>query len=126
MSGPRTCGGSYSGQGDGQLPGSGGQPGDRQGGQTSADGRGTGTGSRSNRSRRGSSRATTAMAGSDGPRHSDTIDSIDPSGREKTVNFANCVSPPSPHDPGTNFAVSLVQNFESLQILNLNFTVKYL
>ena len=114
MSGPRTCGGSYSGPGDGQLPGSGGQPSDRQAGQTSADGRGTGTGSRSNRSRRGSSRATTAMAGSDGPRHSDTIDSIDPSGREKTVNFANCVSPPSPHDPGTIiFGIRMIVNYQS-------------
>ena len=112
MSGPRTCGGSYSGPGDGQLPGSGGQPGDRQVGQTSADGRGTGTGSRSNRSRRGSSRATTAMAGSDGPRHSDTIDSIDPSGREKTVNFANCVSPPSPHDPG-KFITRIIKIFKN-------------
>ncbi len=29
----------------------------------------------------------------------DSIDVID-SSKEKTVNFANCVSPPSPHDPG--------------------------
>ena len=49
---------------------------------------GTGT-TRSNRSRRGSSRIG-----------ADSIDTlIDPS-KEKTVNFANCVSPPSPHDPG--------------------------
>ena len=46
----------------------------------------TGTGSRSNRSRRGSSRA-------------DAIEAI-MDAKEKTVNFANCVSPPSPHDPG--------------------------
>ena len=59
-------------------------------------GTGTGTGSRSNRSRRGSSRATTALGGTLGP---DSIDIIDP-GKEKTVNFANCVSPPSPHNPG--------------------------
>ena len=41
------------------------------------------------------------MAG-DGSRGSgeNAIDIIDPSGKEKTVNFANCVSPPSPHDPG--------------------------
>ena len=50
-----------------------------------------GTGSRSNRSRRGSSRIER--------READTIDMMDPS-KEKTVNFANCVSPPSPHDPG--------------------------
>ena len=48
----------------------------------------TGTGNRSNRSRRSS-----RIGGQD------SIDIIDPS-KEKTVNFANCVSPPSPHDPG--------------------------
>ena len=49
----------------------------------------TGT-NRSNRSRRSS------RIGGPGQ---DSIDIIDPS-KEKTVNFANCVSPPSPHDPG--------------------------
>ena len=44
----------------------------------------TGTGSRSNRSRRGSSRQT-----------ADSVDYVDGSSKEKTVNFANCVSPPS-------------------------------
>ena len=49
----------------------------------------TGTG-RSSRSRRGSSRAHPGA---------DAIDIMD-TGKEKTVNFANCVSPPSPNDPG--------------------------
>lgn len=55
----------------------------------------TGTGNRSNRSRRGSSRGTNGPI----PGGPDSIDIIDHS-KEKTVNFANCVSPPSPHDPG--------------------------
>ena len=83
--GPGTCGSSAA---FGQLP--------------PEPGNGTGPGSRSNRSRRGSSWSTTATAGQGGssgpPDHA--IDIIDPSGKEKTVNFANCVSPPSPHEPG--------------------------
>ena len=51
----------------------------------------TGTGSRSNRSRRGSSRQTAESS-------IDMMDgTVSSSKLEKTVNFANCVSPPSPN-----------------------------
>ena len=51
----------------------------------------TGTGSRSNRSRRGLSRQTAESS-------IDMMDgTVSSSKLEKTVNFANCVSPPSPN-----------------------------
>ena len=51
----------------------------------------TGTGSRSNRSRRGSSRQTAESS-------IDMMEgTVSSSKLEKTVNFANCVSPPSPN-----------------------------
>jgi hypothetical protein len=65
-----------------EIPG----PGSCGGGGAGGGGFGSGSRSAGSRSRRGSSRTT------------DAIDVVDT--KEKTVNFANCVSPPSPHDPG--------------------------